>query len=161
MTKQRIEVIARGVLIQRNSVLLCKNLKHGYLYLPGGHVEFGESAADALAREFVEETGLSCRAGPLIVAHEEVFEQGGRQRHEVNLVFHVEHLEGIADLDQVPSREPQIAFEWLDLAGAASADIRPASVRAWLASGGKADATAAWWSVGADPGPGDESHPTA
>ena len=46
-----IELIARGVFVRGGAVLLCQNVKHGYYYLPGGHVEFGEAAAVALARE--------------------------------------------------------------------------------------------------------------
>jgi ADP-ribose pyrophosphatase YjhB (NUDIX family) len=41
----RIEVIARGVMFHEEHVLLCQNCKHGYYYLPGGHVEPGEAAA--------------------------------------------------------------------------------------------------------------------
>src|SRR5262249_814619 len=43
-----IEVIARGLLRDRSQILVCQSLKHGYCYLPGGHVEFGEPAAVAL-----------------------------------------------------------------------------------------------------------------
>lgn len=147
MAKQHIELIARGLHIASNAVLLCRDVRRGYLYLPGGHVEFGEPAAVALAREIEEELGVQCRVGELIAAHEESFVQSGAVRHEINVMFHVEHLAGIEPLGPVPSAEDHIAFEWLDLAGAASADIRPASIRAFLSAGGTARGRAAWWSV--------------
>ncbi|MBY0262673.1 MAG: NUDIX domain-containing protein, partial [Phycisphaerales bacterium] len=89
-----IEFIARGVLIAGSRVLLCRNLKHDYLYLPGGHVEFGESAAAALAREFLEEAALPVRVGPLALVSEGTFATKRRGHHEVNLVFHVEQTGG-------------------------------------------------------------------
>jgi ADP-ribose pyrophosphatase YjhB (NUDIX family) len=85
-----IEVIARGCLVHGCHVLLCRNVKHGYCYLPGGHVEFGESAAQAVAREFVEESGLRVRVGELALVSEGAFATKKRWHHEVNLVFHVE-----------------------------------------------------------------------
>ncbi len=54
-----IEVIARGLCIRDGKVLLCRHIKQAYNYLPGGHVEFGESATDALAREMMEEAGVA------------------------------------------------------------------------------------------------------
>gem|GEM_PF-6887474 len=51
---KHIEVIARGLIIANNALLLCRNVAGGYWYLPGGHVEPGESAAEALSRELVE-----------------------------------------------------------------------------------------------------------
>ena len=128
------------------AVLLCRNVKHGYYYLPGGHVEFGEGAAESLAREFVEETGLNVCVGALLLTSEHVFDAGRRRHHEVNLVFHVEQLtagDG-AVVDEVPSLEDAIAFEYVDLAGVTDLDIRPAEIRAWLAAGGKIDACAGW-----------------
>jgi len=146
MSDQRIEFLVRGVVLRDGAVLVCRNIKHGYVYLPGGHIEFGESAATALEREMREETGRACTVGRLIGAHEESFEQNGRRRHELNVVFHVEHLEGTEDGGPVESVERHIAFDWLDLGGVISADLRPTSVRAWLASGGAGEPTATWWS---------------
>ncbi len=147
-----IELIARGVHVRGGAVLLCRNVKHGYYYLPGGHVEFGEAADRSLAREFVEETGLVARVGPLLLTSEHVFEAGSRTHHEVNLVFHVEQLtdaDGGA-VETVPSLEDQIAFEYVDLAGVTDLDVRPEELRAWLAAGGKVEASAGW--VSAVPG---------
>jgi 8-oxo-dGTP diphosphatase len=133
MTDRHIEFIVRGVLIHNARLLVCTNLKRGYHYLPGGHVEFGESAHDALAREFVEETGLKLAVGRLLLAAEERFHDGDRQRHELNLVFHVEHL---GQLPSVQSLESAIGFEWLSADSLRNADFRPAAIKAWLLSWG-------------------------
>lgn len=142
-----IEFIARGLITSEGAVLLCRAVKAGYAYLPGGHIELGESAANALARELEEEAGIKCEVGPLLLVTEERFEQKGKQRHEVNLVFHVEHAmsaggEALHREAPVASLEPQIAFDWIDLAAATDTDIRPASTQAWLASGMRSDLTA-------------------
>src|SRR5262249_25848076 len=79
-----IEVISRGVLTRDGKVLLCRNEKGGYFYLPGGHLEFDESAAAALAREFEEECGIRIVLGDCVLVTEASFEAGRRRHHEVN-----------------------------------------------------------------------------
>ena len=124
------EVIARGLLIRGSGVLVCRNVAKGYCYLPGGHVEPGELAAEALAREFREETGLKVRVGPPTLIAEVVYPGG----HEINAVFHVEHLAPLPDA--IPSHEEGIAFEWLALAAVVDADLRPTAIKAWIVGGG-------------------------
>ena len=131
------ELIARGLVVVGGAVLLCQNRKHGYSYLPGGHMDPGESAAEALAREFLEETTLRVRVGRCVAATEEAFQQGGDFRREINLVFHVElphetstpgtSAPGPSTPPIVTSAEPKIAFAWLRGSELASADLRPAS----------------------------------
>lgn len=126
-----IEILARGLLFHGERVLLCRNVKHGYRYLPGGHVEPGEAAATALAREFLEESGVAVRVGELLCVTEGGFVQKGRPRHEVNLVFHVEHGSGNPPA-AFPSLEPDIAFDWVDASDIPDADLRPAALRDWV-----------------------------
>lgn len=127
---REIELIARGLYIRDQRILVCRNLAGGYCYLPGGHVEFGEPAAAALARELQEEIGLEAIIGDLILATEEVFETRGKRHHEVNLVFHVERMQD----GLVRSLEPEIDFDWVDRTQLAEEDLRPASIRNWIAS---------------------------
>ncbi|MCH7791630.1 MAG: NUDIX domain-containing protein [Planctomycetes bacterium] len=133
-----IEIIVRGTLVRGSRLLVCRSVQHGYAYLPGGHVAFGESAQAALEREFLEETGLSVRAGLCSLVAEEMFEQQGARRHEYSLVFHVEHAGPTDRLDAVKSREPAITFDWIDVAAVGDIDLRPASIRAWLVAGAPA-----------------------
>lgn len=133
------EIIARGVLIQHGRVLLCKNLKHGYTYLPGGHIEFAEAGVDALKREMLEESGESVAVGPLLLTHEEAFQGPKRVHHEINLVFHMEHSGSSTTADgnsDIQSSEAHIGFVWVDLAQLIEIDLRPTSIKAWLMSGG-------------------------
>jgi ADP-ribose pyrophosphatase YjhB (NUDIX family) len=139
-----IEVIARGCLLDGSRVLLCENVKHGYLYLPGGHVEFTESASAALAREFLEETGERIRVGPLALVSEGSFATRKRTHHEINLVFHVEPA-GRFDPAKVTSREEEVAFRWAELAAVPELDVRPLAAKAWLATLGHGPGEAVEW----------------
>lgn len=133
-----IELIARAVIRRGQWLLVCRNRKKGYCYLPGGHVEFGESATAALARELQEEARLTVEVGPLGLVHEAAFNTRRKPHHELNLVFHAEWRgtrSGNDPPDPVESLEPDIAFEWLDVASLVDSDLRPEAVRAWLLTG--------------------------
>jgi ADP-ribose pyrophosphatase YjhB (NUDIX family) len=52
--------------IQDKQILLTKRKDFGVWCLPGGHVNIGESVAQAAIREVVEETGLEVRLGRLV-----------------------------------------------------------------------------------------------
>jgi 8-oxo-dGTP pyrophosphatase MutT (NUDIX family) len=93
MAELQTEIIVRGILIHDGRVLLCRNRKHGHVFLPGGHIDPGERACEALERETLEEMGVRLKAGRFIGAMEASFTQQGkpskppRQHHEINLVF--------------------------------------------------------------------------
>lgn len=82
-----IENIVRGVCVVDAHVLLCRPKKGGYAYLPGGHIEFGETSRAALVREMKEETGRDVTVGDFLGVVESQFEQHGRKHCEISLVY--------------------------------------------------------------------------
>ncbi|MCC6969851.1 MAG: NUDIX domain-containing protein [Phycisphaerales bacterium] len=139
MSDQSIEFIARGLAIRDGRVLLCKNIKRGYYFLPGGHVEFGETAETALVREFKEEAGVEVKCGGVALVAEHLFDRKNGPCHEVNVVFHVELSES-----EIRSCEPKIAFEWAELAEVNERDLRPGCIKAWLVAGGRTKQRVSW-----------------
>lgn len=133
-----IESIARCVIVRERRVLLCGAIGASgapeYWYLPGGHIEPGETARDAVAREMIEESATRVQVGECVLVAENHFTQIKRKtgdkvrRHEYTLVF-------VATLptSDVHSVEPQITFGWFDLDGIGGVELRPGSHRAWLA----------------------------
>ena len=118
MADTRIEILARGILLHDAQLLVCENVTRGHRFLPGGHVEFGEPAATALAREIREELDVTLDVGRFRGVHEASFIQehrkGPRRHHELNLIFDLLPPDGF-DPDSLTSQEPQINFRWVAL----------------------------------------------
>ena len=124
-----IETIARGVCVKDGMILLCRAKGGKTTYLPGGHIEFGETGRQALVREVKEELGIDSRTGRFLGVVENSFVQHGRPHAEINLVY---ELDLPADAD-VAAREEWIEFEWRRLDDLH--DLLPETLRR-LSSGG-------------------------
>ena len=119
-----IENIARGVCVVDGRVLLCRPRKGGYTYLPGGHIEFGEKGAEALAREVREELGLVAKVGEMVGVVESQFVQNGKPHAEISLVYRMS-LEGAGGLPEVKSLEDWIEFAWWPVDRIGEANLLP------------------------------------
>ncbi|MBX7212824.1 MAG: NUDIX domain-containing protein [Thermoflexales bacterium] len=130
--EQRIEIIARGVLIGPRGVLLCRPSSGGYCYLPGGHIEFGETAHTALEREIMEELGMKAKADRFLGAIECAFSQrhgsGERRHHEINLVYALSSSL-ITRRANLTSAEPDIEFFWHSAHALAEVNLLPRQLR--------------------------------
>jgi 8-oxo-dGTP pyrophosphatase MutT (NUDIX family) len=96
-------------------------------FLPGGHLESGEIVADTLARELWEELGLTVTGAEPAGMVEHRYEEDGRRRHELNIIFAV-----TSDQCEFHSREDHLTFHvvpWDELAGQ---EVRPAALQAAL-----------------------------
>ena len=116
-----IETIARGVCIVEGKILLCKAKGGKTTYLPGGHIEFGETGRQALTREVKEELGLDSTTGAFLGVVENSFLQHGKPHSEINLVYELSipgNRPDGAPLQGAPalrSCEEWIEFEWRPL----------------------------------------------
>ncbi|MBR1922053.1 MAG: NUDIX domain-containing protein, partial [Kiritimatiellae bacterium] len=122
-----VETIARGVCVRDGRALLCRGKGAKSTYLPGGHIEFGETGAEALVREIKEETGLDSTAGRLLGVVENTFLQKGERHCEINLVYEL----ALADGD-VAAQESWIEFEWRALDDLDAANLLPAEMKGYL-----------------------------
>ena len=123
-----IESIARGVCIKDGKLLLCRAKGGKSTYLPGGHIEFGETGRVALVREVKEELGVDASVGVFLGAHENSFLQHGKPHAEINLIYELKLADGL-DAGSLRSQEDWIEFIWQDLDDLDSANLLPAEFR--------------------------------
>lgn len=81
---------AAAIIIEQGHVMVAKNERDPYYYSVGGGVTLGESAADAVRREVLEESGLVYEVDRLAFIHENFFSSiipGIALCHEVAFYF--------------------------------------------------------------------------
>ena len=126
-----IETIARGICVRGGRLLVCRAKGSATCYLPGGHIEFGETGREALAREMREEAGIDVRTGAFRGVVENSFMQHGAKHAEINLVYEMDAGEG-----EVVSKEDWIEFGWVGLGELGEAGLLPEAFRALGADAG-------------------------
>ena len=145
MSSQAVEILARGVCIQHGQLLLCHTKDADNTYLPGGHVEFGESAKTALTREIREEMGLDSTVIDFLGVVEHTFEQNGETHCEVNLLFAL-NVEGLKP-DRIPkSCERHIDFLWVGVAALDASTLEPEAVRSLIGEWSEHGSKGGWGS---------------
>lgn len=119
-----IEIIARALVVHNQSILLCKGVNASWWYLPGGHVEFGEVAVDALQREMKEETGRTLHDLSFLKYSENFFTDAEGPHHEFLLLFR-----GFLESPlEVKSQEAHIDFTWVPMADFKKSILLPESM---------------------------------
>lgn len=124
--KSQIHVIARAILLQGEKIVLCRVKGEEKFFLPGGHVENGETVKRALLRELDEEVGsYNYQLGAFAGVCEGIFSnEKDTLQQEVNLLFEVHMSEG-----QIVSKEDHIEFISMDKAALDECEIMPTGIK--------------------------------
>ncbi|WP_050348517.1 NUDIX hydrolase [Arsenicicoccus sp. oral taxon 190] len=120
---EKFDVVVSAVVRSGPRVLLTRLTDHDYWFLPGGPVQLGESAKDALHRDILDELGLEANVADLVAVVENAFVLDGVAHHEINLAFEVR-----VDRARSDALVPGMEFRWFDAEALYDVDIRPASL---------------------------------
>jgi ADP-ribose pyrophosphatase YjhB (NUDIX family) len=128
-----------AVVLRGNDVLLHRFGSEQFWSLPGGRIEAGESAAEALNRELREELAEPVECGRLIWVIENFYSTADKRYHEVGLYFDARVPAGsrlLATNGHFAGAERDVAltFAWFDRTSLAGLDVRPSFLVKALAS---------------------------
>ncbi|TGK31719.1 NUDIX hydrolase [Leptospira gomenensis] len=124
--------VAALIFNSRNEILLIQQKKKDSYYwlLPGGGIEFGESAEEALRRELAEELSLDMKSATFLLLNESI-EPGGK-RHLIQLVFSVNVKKEIPELNL--NEKAITGFGYFSPAAVREMDLRP-DIKSFLSEG--------------------------
>jgi 8-oxo-dGTP diphosphatase len=110
-----IKVRPAILIIENHKVLTMKYLYGGQeVYnLPGGNLELGEYLSEALAREMVEELGISVEVGELILIGEVHSSNETQNKQTLHLLFEGKITEGVPTLN--PKETSALDIQWLSV----------------------------------------------
>lgn len=122
---KNIECIARGLIEEDGKILVCRGKGLPNWFFPGGHIEVGESAPEALVREIKEELGEESQVRRFMGASENKYQTKNGEVSEINLFFEVAILSNGGRISQ----EDHLEFEWFTHDELRNAVVYPASLR--------------------------------
>lgn len=118
---------AAGILLCDGKILLQREMAGKEFALPGGHVNFGETGAQAVVREFMEEVGQKILPERLVWVEENFWRWGDKPAHNITHYY----LVRFGDSVKIPTEgsfdpiEPHLAFEWVGIEDLANHIIYP------------------------------------
>ena len=83
-----LSIRVRGVIVQDGTVLMDRTHhddRDRFYWLPGGGLEPGETSAQCLARELMEEAAVEIEVGRVLYVSENIYVESGDHRHEMIL----------------------------------------------------------------------------
>ena len=126
---KKFELIARGIILDKDKILLFRPKGETYSFLPGGHVEFFESSEVAVIREVGEELGIKAKVQSYVGTLESAF-VSSKKHHELNVIFLLKH--NLKYSKTVKSAENHIEFFWCPLTQLKKANCLPSELASLL-----------------------------
>jgi len=128
-----IEVITRAVITCKNEILLNHsneiNKKCNY-FLPGGHLEFGETAEECLRRELKEELDAKVASLKFLTYLDNYYTKDKIDHQEINLLFEVK-LDAKESF-KLTSQEGHISIKWLNFNKLIAIHLLPGNIQKFL-----------------------------
>ena len=117
-----------AIAVHNERLLVEHDSEHRFCFVPGGRVEYGENAMQALAREVREELGEEATIGRLALVTDNLFELDQRRYQEIALYFLIEFAPGATVLERdgpFAGSESGTSFQWIPLDGLEQANLFP------------------------------------
>ncbi len=131
--KNITELIVRLIIKRNDKVLICIGKVTGTHFLPGGHVEFGDTLEKTIYKEMNEELGWGEKDIKKIefsgyFEHSYTHSVDSELHSELNMIFNVE----IADEANVEAKEDHISFEWINIKDINSVNLNPSGIAKFI-----------------------------
>lgn len=128
----RTQTTSRCLIIQGDSVILCKHIAGGYYFLPGGGLELGETLNQCITRELNEEMGLAesdikIHDGILLAIENQGYDSKGNFLYGIEVVKRVD-----VKTDEVVSKEDLIGFEKVKISDLPNIKLYPEIIKNWV-----------------------------
>lgn len=123
---EKIHLLVRALILKDNQILLAKGVGSKFTFLPGGHIEVGESAKKSLKRELQEEMGAEVKVGKYLGVLEHSFSLANRFQHEINHIFLVELVN---NEQKIKSKENHLHFFWVNIDELEKNNLEPSPLK--------------------------------
>ena len=124
-----------GLIIKDNKLLLVDMDDSGFLCLPGGYVELGETTEVAVKRELLEEVGKKFDISEYLGVVENYFiNKYSKKIHEISFYYLMTPIENIGTnnftiVGNDKGHKIKLDFKWIDLKEINNYDIRPSFIK--------------------------------
>lgn len=126
-----------GILIRDKKILLQKPKNDNDYSIPGGHVSFGETAAEALIREFKEEIDADIKIDKLIMIGENFFSWGNKSCQQISMYYAISlyneqqiPLDGTFEaIDDLGNKRNDLDFSWISLSEMNNIKVSPSNIK--------------------------------
>lgn len=134
LLKPPLHILARAVIRRGDDILLAQANGSPNTFLPGGHLEPGESLPHSLKRELWEEFGLEAEVGMYMGLVEHSWDQANVTNYELNHLFEVS-LPTLAPGKVPLAQEAHLTFFWADVGELSAQGLEPYPLRHLLKDG--------------------------
>ena len=124
-----------GLIIKNNKILLVDMDNSGFICLPGGYVELGETTEVAVKRELLEEVGKKFDISKYLGVVENYFiNKYSKKIHEISFYYLMTPIENIDTnnftiIENDKGNKVKLDFKWIDLKDIGNYDIRPSFLK--------------------------------